>query len=77
MTKTNTNIPVLDVKIESKNIEGGRIIHVPWIIVSTPYMIFTDSHGTRKIWIKSKRKIALYYLYKFTNIKWFIRKYNE
>ena len=73
MTKTNTNIPVLDVKIESKNIEGGRIIHVPWIIISTPYMIY----GTKKIWIKSKQKIALYYLYKFTKIRWFIKKYSE
>ena len=69
-------IPSIDLKLESKQIEG-KIIHVPWIIVETPYMIFSDKNGTRKIWTKNKKKIILYYLYKITKIKWFIRKYNE
>jgi len=69
-------IPSIDLKLESKQIEG-KIIHVPWIIVETPYMIFSDKNGTRKIWTKNKKKTILYYLYKITKIKWFIRKYNE
>ena len=51
-------IPSIDLKVESKQIEG-KIIHVPWIIVETPYMIFSDKNGTRKIWTKNKKKIIL------------------
>jgi hypothetical protein len=69
-------IPTLDLKLETKDVKGG-IIHVPWIIVETPYMIFSDKNGTRKIWTKNKKKIILYYLYRITGIKWFIKKYNE
>jgi hypothetical protein len=69
-------IPSIDLKLESKSIEG-KIIHVPWIIVETPYMIFSDKNGTRKIWTKNKKKIVLWFLYKITRIKWFIKKYNE
>jgi|688.fasta_scaffold567273_2 hypothetical protein len=69
-------IPSIDLKLESKQIEG-KIIHVPWIIVETPYMIFSDKNGTRKIWTKNKKKIVLWFLYKITRIKWFIKKYNE
>jgi hypothetical protein len=72
----NDKIPSIDLKLESKQIEG-KIIHVPWIIVETPYMIISDKNGTRKVWTKDKIKIILYYLYKITSIKWFIHKYNE
>jgi hypothetical protein len=75
MTKED-EIPSVDLKLESKQIEG-KIIHVPWIIVETPYMIFSDKNGTRKIWTKNKKKIVLWFLYKITRIKWFIKKYNE
>ena len=69
-------IPTIDLKIETKEVKGG-VIHVPWMIIETPYMIFSDRHGTRKIWTKDKIKITLYYLYKITRIKWFINKYNK
>jgi hypothetical protein len=67
-------IPSIDLKLESKQIEG-KIIHVPWIIVETPYMIFSDKNGTRKIWTKNKKKIVLWFLYKITRIKWFIKTF--
>jgi hypothetical protein len=69
-------IPTIDLKLETKEVKSG-IIYVPWIIVETPYMIFSDKNGTRKIWTKNKKKIILWYLYKITRIKWFIKKYNE
>ena len=72
----NDKIPSIDLKLESKQIEG-KIIHVPWIIVETPFMIISDKNGTRKIWTKNKKKIVLWFLYKITRIKWFIKKYNE
>lgn len=72
----NDKIPSIDLKLESKQIEG-KIINVPWIIFETPYMIISDKNGTRKVWTKDKIKIILYYLYKITSIKWFIHKYNE
>ena len=69
-------IPTIDLKLETKEVKGG-IIYTPWIIVETPYMIFSDKNGTRKIWTKNKKKIILWYLYKITKIEWFIKKYNE
>jgi hypothetical protein len=69
-------IPTIDLKMETKEVKGG-IIHVPWIIVDTPYIIYSDRNGTRKIWTKNKKKIALWFLYKITRIKWLIKKYNE
>jgi len=69
-------IPTIDLKIETKIIKG-KIIHVPWMVIETPYIIFSDRHGTRKIWTKNKKKLALWFLYKITRIKWFIKKYNE
>jgi hypothetical protein len=69
-------IPTIDLKLETKEVKSG-IIYVPWIIVETPYMIFSDKNGTRKIWTKNKKKIILWYLYKITRIEWFIKKYNE
>ena len=47
------------------------------MIIETPYMIVVDKNGKRKVWTKDKKKIFLYYLYKITKIKWFIKKYNE
>jgi hypothetical protein len=69
-------IPTIDLKIETKEVKGG-VIHVPWMVIETPYIIFSDRNGTRKIWTKDKIKITLYYLYKITRIKWFINKYNK
>lgn len=70
------NIPTLDLKIETKEVEG-KVIRVPWVVIETPYMIFSDENGTRRIWTKDKWKIVLYYLYQITRIKWFIKKYNQ
>ena len=69
-------IPTINITIEEKTVEG-KIIKIPYILVETPYAIYSDKDGTRKIWIKSKKKIVLYYLHKITGIKWFIKKYNE
>lgn len=74
--KNFTEVPTLDLKLETKEVKSD-IITVPYIFVTTPYMIVSDKNGTRKVWIKSKKKIALYYLYQITKIKWFIKKYNE
>jgi hypothetical protein len=70
------DIPVLDLKLETKEVKGG-VIYVPWMIIETPYMTLSDKDGTRKIWTKNKWKIVLYYLYKVTRIKWIIKKYNK
>ena len=69
-------IPTIDLRLETKEVKSG-LIYVPYILLETPYMIFSDKDGTRKIWTKDKKKIILYYLYKITRIKWFIKKYNE
>jgi len=76
LDKQYKEIPTIDLKLETKEVKGG-IVYVPWIIVETPYMIISDRNGTRKVWTKNKKKIALWFLYKITRIKWFIRKYNE
>lgn len=68
--------PTIDLKLETKEVKG-KTVYVPWLLVETPYMIFSDEKGTRKIWTKNKKKIILYYLWKITSIKWFIRKYNK
>jgi hypothetical protein len=72
----NDKIPTIDLKMITKEVKG-KVIHVPWIIVETPYLIISDKNGTRKIWTKNKKKIVLWFLYKITRIKWFIKKYNE
>jgi hypothetical protein len=69
-------IPTIDLKLETKEVKGG-VVYTPWMIIETPYMILSDKDGTRKIWTKDKKKIILWYLYKITRIKWFIKKYNE
>lgn len=69
-------IPTLNIKMEERIVES-KIVYTPWIVIETPYMIFSDKNGTRKIWTKNKKKIVLYYLHKITGIKWFIKKYNE
>jgi hypothetical protein len=69
-------IPTIDLKLETKEVKG-RVVYTPWMIIETPYMIFSDKDGTRKIWTKNKWKIVLYYLYKVTRIEWFIKKYNK
>jgi hypothetical protein len=66
-------IPTIDLKLETKEVKG-RVVYTPWMIIETPYMIFSDKDGTRKIWTKNKWKIVLYYLYKVTRIEWFIKK---
>jgi hypothetical protein len=74
--KEEVNISTINLKLETKEIKGG-IVYTPYILVETPYMIFSDKNGTRKIWTNDKIKIVLYYLYRITNIKWFIKKYNQ
>ena len=69
-------IPTLNIKMEERIVES-KVVYTPWIVIETPYMIFSDKNGTRKIWTKNKKKIVLYYLHKITGIKWFIKKYNE
>ena len=69
-------IPTINIKMEERIIES-KVVYTPWIVIETPYMIFSDKNGTRKIWTKNKKKIVLYYLHKITGIKWFIKKYNE
>ena len=69
-------IPTINLKMETKEVKGG-VVQTPWMIIETPYIIFSDKDGTRKIWTKDKKKIILWYLYKITRIKWFIKKYNE
>jgi hypothetical protein len=69
-------IPTIDLKIETKEVTGG-IVYTPWMVIETPYIIYSDKNGTRKIWTKNKKKIALWFLYKITRVKWFIKKYNE
>jgi len=69
-------IPTLNITIEERVVES-KIVYAPWIVIETPYMIFSDKNGTRKIWTKNKKKIVLYYLHKIKGTKWFIKKYNE
>ena len=69
-------IPTIDLKMVTKEVKGG-IVYTPWMVIETPYIIFSDKDGTRKIWTKDKKKIILWCLYKITRIKWFIKKYNE
>ena len=69
-------IPTINIKMEERIVES-KVVYTPWIVIETPYMIFSDKNGTRKIWTKNKKKIVLYYLHKITGIKWFIKKYNE
>ncbi len=52
---TNEEIPTINITIEEKTVEG-KIIKIPYILVETPYVIYSDKDGTRKIWIKSKKK---------------------
>jgi hypothetical protein len=79
ITKKTYNIPVneipqINLKLESREVQG-KVVHVPWKIIETPYMILSDRNGTRRVWIKSKKKIILYYLHKITRIEWFINQY--
>jgi hypothetical protein len=67
-------IPEIDLKMESKEVKSG-VIYVPYRIINTPYMMISDKDGTRRVWNTSKKKILLYYLYKFTRITWFINQY--
>jgi hypothetical protein len=69
-------IPTIDLKLETKEVKG-RVVYTPWMVIETPYVIFSDKDGTRKIWTKNKWKIVLYYLYRVTRIEWFIKKYNK
>ena len=69
-------IPTIDLKLETKEVKGC-VVYTPWMVIETPYLIFSDKDGTRKIWTKNKWKIVLYYLYKVTRIEWFIKKYNK
>jgi hypothetical protein len=76
MNNIDKKIPTIDLKIETKEVKGG-IVYTPWMVIETPYIIYSDKNGTRKIWTNNKKKIILWYLYKITRIEWFIKKYNE
>lgn len=69
-------VPEIDLKMESVEVKGN-VKRVPWILVTTPYMMVTDKNGTRRVWSKSRRKIFYYYAYQITSIKWFLKKYQE
>lgn len=70
------NLPEINLKLETKEIKS-KVVYTPYILTETPYIVLSDKNGTRKIWTKNKYKIALWFLYRITNIKWFIKKYNE
>jgi hypothetical protein len=73
MNKGDTKeIPTINLKMETKELKSG-LIYVPYVMFETPYMIFSNKDGTQKIWTKDKKKIILWYLYKITKIKWFIK----
>jgi hypothetical protein len=69
-------IPEINLKLEEKIVEG-KLITVPYVFVETPYIIYSDIHGTRKIWTKNKWKLILWFLYRMTRITWFVKKYNK
>lgn len=70
------NIPTIDLKLESRIVEG-KSINSRYILVETPYIIFSDKFGIRKLWTKDKWKIILWYLWKITRINWFVKQYNK
>ena len=41
-------IPEINLNLESKEIKPG-IVKVPYVMVTTPYMIVSDKDGTRKV----------------------------
>lgn len=61
MNNTKDQIPEIDLKLETRTVES-KIVYAPFIMVETPYMILSDSDGTRRVWTRNKKKIALYYL---------------
>jgi hypothetical protein len=65
------NLKLTEQKIEPKT------VYVPWIFIQTPYIIISDSKGCRKVWIKNKRKILMWFLYKMTGSKHIARIYNK
>lgn len=75
-TKGYKPVPTLDLKLETKEVQG-KAIYVPWLMVNPPYLLVSDRQGTRRVWIKNKKKIILYYLFRLTGRKWFYKKYVE
>lgn len=69
-------IPTIDLKMTTKEVKG-KMIKVPYIVVETPYITISDKDGERKVWTSNKTKIILYYLWRVTGIKWFVKKYNK
>jgi hypothetical protein len=69
-------IPTLDLKTETKEVKG-KAVQVPWMVITTSYLILSDGNVKRRIWTKDKWKIVLYYLYRITRIEFFIKKYNQ
>ena len=69
-------IPTINIKLEERVVEP-KTVHSSWMIIETPYMIVVDKNGKKKVWTKDKKKIILYYLYKITGIKWFIKNYQR
>lgn len=78
MNSVENKIPEINLKAETKVVKAEtRMLRSPFILVNPPYMMYSDKNGTRRIWIRNKRSIMLYYLYRITKIEWFIKKYNE
>ena len=40
-------IPTLNIKMEERIVES-KVVYTSWIVIETPYMIFSDKNGTRK-----------------------------
>jgi hypothetical protein len=57
--------------------DKNKIVYLPFVLIQRPYILLSDKNGTRKIWEKDKLKIVLYYLWRITKIKWFVKKYNQ
>ena len=71
-----SDIPEINLKMESKII-NAKSIKTKWIVFEPPYLILVDEYGEKKVWSKNKKKLILWFLYKITNIKFFLIKYNE
>jgi hypothetical protein len=57
--------------------DKNKIVYLPFVLIQRPYILLSDKNGARKIWEKDKLKIVLYYLWRITKIKWFVKKYNQ
>jgi hypothetical protein len=59
-------------KNKSKIVESG-IVHLPWVIVTPPYIYLND----KKIWTKNKWKRFLYWIWNITKFKFILKGYQK